>query len=298
MTTTLVDFGSDQGLASYKEKVYINNQVFRTLFGGSPSDFADKLEFPEGPNLDLINLIHKKYEVSLNYVKGINLSDECINLQSAAHLQQYLHKGFGCTSIAKQGVIGQTLDLFTVELCIVREGGCLYVTMPPYLCLLGLGPSIAMCTNHLFDQVRFSGIPVSFIRRQLLRCKSLEDAVDFLSKCQPTTSVNFMLSDGKKVINVEVSRKGIRVLEPEKDQLAHTNHVISTYQTDKFCPRLNTARKLLSQGEEVAQILDADGIVQPIQAEFGTIISVWIDPKTKTLGYRDPDQKTYTQLTL
>ncbi len=299
-----MNFQTEEGLASYKEKVYYNSQVFKSLFGGSPSDFATKVIWPAGPNLEQMKFISDKYAVPLNYVKGINLADECINMQSAPQLQAYLNPSFGCTTVTKDNIIGQTLDLFDLELCIIRDHDSLYVTMPPYLCLLGMGPKLAMCTNHLFDKVDYlAGTPISQIRRQVLRFSTLDEAVHYLLNVKPTTAVNLMLTDGTATVNVELTPKGAIVFEagPGKADsvFAHTNHVIKSFQDDKSCSRLNTARDLLLNfGKSVPEVLDAPGVVQPLANGFGTIVSVWIDMKEKILAYRDPQEKTYRQLRL
>lgn len=320
MPTTLVNFETGVGRESYSAKAYYNSQIFKTLFGGSPSDWAAKLRIREGKNWERIQKISKDFGLSLDYVAGINLSDECINYQSSAHMQQYLNN-WGCTSVGYNHwetgpIIGQTLDLFTVELCIVKEGDATYITMPPYLCLLGMGKHLAMCTNHLFDKVDFSGVPISHVRRTLLDLPSIEEAKKYLSSIKTTTSVNFLLSEANledsglgNMANIEVTPLGIKETKqagisiPQLDLangIAHTNHVLNNpFEKDTQCNRLQTASKaLLNDRLSVEQTLCQSGVVQPIDeaAQFGTIITVWMDITKRTLNYKDPGQKTFTIL--
>jgi hypothetical protein len=304
MSTTYVNLLTKEGGDSYSSKAYYNYEIFKMLFGGSPSDWASKLpaSAKQGLNWNRILNISKKFGLTEDYVAGINLSDECINYQSGANLRQHL-QNWGCTSIAVEHVIGQTLDLFTVELCVVRDGEATYVTMPPYLCLLGMGKHLAMCTNHLFDSVSFDGVPISHIRRTLLDLASLDEALAYLRSVKPTTSVNFILSDGKEAIDVEVSQKGITITHPytngKNRLLAHTNHVLPIpFYKDTQCNRLQTVSRSLLDGNGVEHSLGKPGVVQPIDttAQFGTIITVWLDPKERILAYKDPGQTTFTQL--
>lgn len=295
MTTTVVNFATDEGQQSYSEKSYVNYEYFKMLYGDSPSEWADKLSVRTGRNWDRMQFISQKFGLAPDYVAGVNLSDECINHEPGSPLHQHL----GCTSVAVGPVIGQTLDLFTVELCIVREKDALYLTFPPYLCLLGMGKYLAMCTNHLFDEVDFDGVPISHIRRNLLDLASLEEAIAYLKSIKPTTSVNFILSDGTRAIDVEVSRTDVTVIQPHTGKLAHTNHVLTgPFNEDSECLRLQTASRGLLDNKSVEDVLGHDSIVQPISDQFGTIITVWMDPKKKTLSYKDPDQTQFQSLNL
>jgi len=295
MPTTIVNFSTDEGIKSYTDKARVNHEFFKKLYGGSPAAWADKLSIQSGPNWDRMQFISKKYGLDFGSVVGTNLSDECINDDSGSSLQQHL----GCTSVAKDHIIGQTLDLFTVELCIIREPDALYVTFPPYLCVLGLGRHLAMCTNHLFDSVCFKGVPISHIRRTLLELPSLEKAINFLKVVRPTTSVNLLLSDGEKSINIEVSPTEVKIIQPRDNKLAHTNHVLtSPFHEDCYCSRLQIASRGLLDDKNIEQVLGQEGVVQPIEDGFGTIITVWIDAKKKVLAYKDPGQAEFKVLSL
>lgn len=324
MPTTFVDFDTKEGRESYSAKAYYNYEIFKKLFGGSPSDWRSKLRIREGKNWDRMQRIAKDFGLSFDYVAGINLSDECINHQSAANLQQHLNN-WGCTSVGFNyhmdgPIIGQTLDLFTVELCIVKEGNATYVTMPPYLCLLGMGKHLAMCTNHLFDKVDFDGVPISHVRRTLLDLTSIDEAVAYLGSIKTTTSVNFLLAEAEpppedgergfgKMVNLEVTPQGVKPTRqafipiPQLDgatAVAHTNHILSTpFEKDTQCTRLKTAAKALVMDKMgVEKTLCMPEVVQPIDetAQFGTIITVWMDITNRILAYKDPGQAAFTKL--
>jgi len=295
-----IDLSSTAGKNQYSYKAYCNYEIFKMLFGGSPSEWASKLKLRDGKNFERMKHISDSFGLSLDYVLGINLSDECINYQSAPQMQQYLRQ-WGCTSVALNHKIGQTLDLFTVELALIKDGDATYITMPPYLCLLGMGKHLAMCTNHLFDKVVFDGTPVSHLRRNLLDMTSLEEAIKYLEGEKRTTAVNFMLSDGRKALNIEVTPEEVRIIGSVTNGVglfnAHTNHVLTDiFHKDTSCSRLHLASQSLLRNSSIPDTLIQPGVVQPISGQFGTIITVWMDLKERIFAYKEPDQTGFTEL--
>ena len=127
--TTYVDFDTGEGVLTYTKKAKRNIAFFASLFAN-----VNELPFqkPEGENKQLIEKICRLTALSQLKVEMINYGDELLNAEGR------LLENFGCTAIAKNKSVGQTLDFFTVDLTIVREKDCLYVTMPPYLALLGM----------------------------------------------------------------------------------------------------------------------------------------------------------------
>ncbi len=111
--------------------------------------------------------------------------------------------------------------------------------------------------------------------------------------------------DGDRCIDVELTRTGMTLIKPvlvaDRSVIAHTNHLLpGLFHTDQKCARLEHASKSLLSGASMEDTLDHPMVLQEIdtQAQFGTIISVWLDPKTKTLAYKDPGQTTYTKMSL
>lgn len=209
----------------------------------------------------------------------------------------------GCTSIAQNGVIGQTLDLFTVDLVVVREGDAVYITMPPYLTIMGMTPRLAFCTNFINGEVK-DGVPISSIRRNLLRQQSLGQAINYLLNVDRATLANFLVSDGENAVDVELSLNSTRIHQQRKNELgeycAHTNHLVCpNFEDDEQCPRLKRAVELLKEGKDIAAILDDSVIRQRIMpvpffdVDFGSIVHVSMDVKKKKMLYRDPSMKEY-----
>lgn len=286
MATPLVDFRFGEGADAYIARAQNNIKFFHKLFGRQPRTWEDQLWLRKGHNWDRLNHIIERFKLHSGDVFGVNLGDEAINF-NPYQMQQNL----GCTSIAKDGIIGQTLDLFTVELCLVRELESLYLTFPPYLAVMGMNRNIAFCTNHLFDTVKSEGTPISHIRRSLLDLHSIEEVLKYLNLVTPTTAVNLLITDGKETVDVELGHKGMQVHNPVDGTLAHTNHVLEECFTKDFnCLRLARAAKQLGEGWGVIQTLEHDDIVQPISEEFGTIVTVVMDVKNGTFHWRDPGE--------
>ena len=286
VTTPLVNFLTGDGAEHYTERAQNNIQFFTRLFGQQPRTWQEQLWLRKGRNWDRLQYLADRYKLDQGDVIGVNLGDEAINLNP-----YQMQSNLGCTSVARDGIIGQTLDLFTVELCIVREMGSLYLTFPPYLCVMGMNRNIAFCTNHLFAEVQGNGTPISHIRRGLLDTHSVEQALKYLNLVTATTSVNILLTDGKQTLDVELSPAGIQVHNPVDGTLAHTNHVLEgCFTQDLNCLRLARAARQLEQGWGVVETLEHDDIVQPITDEFGTIVTVVMDVRNGSFHWRDPNE--------
>lgn len=286
----------------FRQKAQTNIALFSILLEPNyKENYARlKLQKPTGENKKLMQRLSEITYISPETVEVINAADELLNISPN------FQRMFGCTSVGKNGVIGQTMDLFTVELSIVREGNNVYVTMPPYLALMGMNEHIAFCTNHLPAEVN-PGVPVAQLRRNILRQETIEDAIKYLENVPRTTNVNFLVSDGTKMIDIESTPAKLIITEaiPTKDgkYLAHTNHIIEGSITkDRSCPRLMRAAELLSQGAEISTILDDRCIDLPIQTfgriGFGSIIKTIMDVKNKSIYYKEPGEKTYSYIRL
>jgi len=280
---------NEEDLIGYKTKAEGNAAIFHSMFGGTKSSLLGmgaSLVRVDRKNKDLMQRISDISGVPLRTVKMINLGDEAMN--------------FGCTSVAMDGVIGQTMDLYDVELSIVREEGALYATFPPYLTLMGMNKKLAFCTNFLQSSVG-RGVPVSQIRRNILRQEDLEGVVDYLGAIKRANSANFLISDGERVLNVETTRKECRVFEEKKAEHgrfnAHTNHLIQgDILDDTSCPRLSRAVDMLADGAEIEEVLDDKEISIPIEEGFGSIIKVVMDVKEGMMRYKDPRMEDYEEL--
>lgn len=293
---TYFEFETDKGLETYISKSKQNIKLFESIFRMSPEKFNNQaFEVPEGENSELIKKISQTTGLSFEITKGVNRADEALNSQDLINM-------FGCTAIAKNNVVGQTMDLFTVELCLVREKEALYVTMPPYLTLMGMSKNIAFCTNYIPGIVQ-EGVPVSHIRRDLLRQKNVDKCIKYVEGIKRTTPVNFLVTDGNKTVDLELTPDDVKVYDAAKngkdEYCAHTNHLIKpNFVEDKYCPRLKKAVQLLQKNEKLENILDNEGIYMPVlpitgDYGFGTIVQVVMDVKNRKFTYKDNSMKEY-----
>lgn len=291
------DFYAEEGVDSYINKSISNVGLFNEILTDRSAVVSQMLSFPEDRNKELLLKIKKITGLTESVIKEINVADEVMNL-NAINL-------FGCTSVSKDGKIGQTLDLFTLDLCVVREPDALYVTMPPYLAIMGMGRKVAFVTNFISGPVRANGIPISHMRRELMRRDSVRDAIAYLESIDRSNTVNFLISDGEKVVNVECKPDRIVIDEPKNSVIAHTNHFVApNIHDDTQCPRLTKANKLLSTTDyDIRAILDDASINLPIHPitenyGFGSIVHLVMDVKEKIFKYRDPFMKDYKELKL
>ncbi len=301
--TSYVNFNTNEGLESYREKASRNLSVFAAIFGFKPASAA-KLAFQnvDEENQRLIAEIAKRTQLPTADVQGMNYSDELLSSSPNNPL-------FGCTAVGKNGIIGQNLDLFTLDLTVVREDDVLYLTMPPYLTLFGMNREIAFCTNYLPYSVT-SGVPLSYIRRNILRQHSLPEAVKYLSQVHSATAANFFLSDGSQMCNIEVLPSGARVQNAipsaNSTYFAHTNHTLQRdIRQDQSCPRLSQAVKRLETDRDIESILLERGVYVPIEKieqksalGFGSIITVILDPLRGTFSYNDCFMDDFNQISL
>lgn len=287
------DFATEEGKEKYRQKALMNLDIFAKIFGVYHALLKNSAFKTSSENEWLLGRISELSGVPRDVVDGINCSDETLNM--------------GCTSVGRNGIIGQTLDLFSVELCLVREGDALYITMPPYLTLMGMNVNLAFCTNYLSGSVQ-DGVPVSHLRRNLLRQSSLDDAINYLDCTAKTTPANFLLTDGEKILDVESLPAGIRVYDAQKDERgtfnAHTNHIIyPDLIEDRECPRLRQAVRLLKNGVPLEEIFEDKTIDVPVTqwnkgVGFGSIVKVVMDVKNRQLKYKDPSMTEYKPVKL
>lgn len=294
---TYFNLSNGIGVGDYKSKALANLDLLQKIFGKRPDKFNTLFQFPVDRNYALMQKISELTGIDLEVVKGVNFVDETLNFKTDSW--------YACTSIGAKDLIGQTLDLYTVDLCAIKETDAIYLTMPPYLTLMGMGKHLAFCTNHLFSGVTEGDTPISYIRRELLRKSSLIEALNYLDSIKRLTSVNFLISDGNEAIDVEVSPESVKIIPAEQGFVAHTNHRIdNSFIQDKQCTRLTRAVELLKQHTDFKSILADKDIYVPVTYEgssqigFGTIVSVIMDVKDKKLSFKDSTMADYQSIWL
>jgi hypothetical protein len=293
-----LDRADASDIAEYRRKVDSNIEMFCEMFGDSGRGMCRKLANFEGDseNVDLMWRIGDITGLSDELVRMVNFSD--------GFLSSGLMDRLGCTAIGRAGVIGQTMDLYDVDLSVVREGGAVYVTFPPYLTLMGMNNKLAFCTNYLESEVR-GGTPISQIRRSLLRKRVINEAIDYLEEVRGANSANFLLSDGHSIVDVEMTSEGCNVLIERYEEFgrfnAHTNHLVNEgIIEDMSCHRLTQAVDMLVDKRSMEEILDSEGISIPMDKSrgigFGTIVKVVMDVRNGTFMYKDFRMNGYEML--
>lgn len=284
------DFSTKEGLDEYCKKAYSNVALFERIFRKSADNLCDAGFQIPNCNKELIEQIAKITKLSSKIVEGINCGDEALDLNGGL--------SFGCTSVAKNGCVGQTLDFFTVELALVREDNCLYITMPPYLCLMGMNSNLAFCTNYIGGKVQ-SGVTVANLRRNILRHQTITEVLNYLKDVEKTSPANFLVCNPARAVDIESCPEGINVYEQEC--FAHTNHILKSNVLEKEpCSRLQRAGHLLKNNKNIEYILDDKEVKVPVtkidDIGFGSIIQVIMDTNKKELKYKDLQMNEYVTL--
>jgi len=111
-----------------------------------------------------------------------------------------------------------------------RDEQFITVTEAGMLAKIGLNQhGFGMCLNILrsIDDGKKPGLPVHFLLRALLDCKTVEQATMLVSDMEFASSSNVMIADRSGAMaNLELSPHGVRVLTSDKNNLCHTNHFL------------------------------------------------------------------------
>lgn len=109
---------------------------------------------------------------------------------------------------------------------------------------------IGLCANNLqsiYDN-RGKGIPVTFLRRRVLSCRSFEEARDLIINAERSVSCNFMLASSEdKAVDIEAYPGGADLLLPVDGIITHANHFVTQ-------PEIH-ALETSPRGERLEQLL-------------------------------------------
>jgi len=90
----------------------------------------------------------------------------------------------------------------------------------------GFGVSLNILRSN--NDGQSAGMPVHFLLRALLECTTVEEACRFAEHLPYASSSNIMIADKSgKIASLEISPRGCRVVEADKNQLCHTNHFLN-----------------------------------------------------------------------
>jgi len=89
---------------------------------------------------------------------------------------------------------------------------------------------VAVVRNALPGAGSPGGLPTAMIQRRILAAKDLDGALAVLHELPGVASVNYVLADPDRVVDVEKTAEGVVLTEPTDAQpfLAHTNHALAS----------------------------------------------------------------------
>ncbi len=109
---------------------------------------------------------------------------------------------------------------------------------------------IGLCANSLrsiFDRP-IPGVPSTFLRRRVLNCASLQEAIEVVAGTKSFTSCNVMLASSENAaVDLEIFPNGIHKINPDSGVMTHANHFVSDPSLNKahVSPRGDRLRDLL-----------------------------------------------------
>ncbi len=110
-------------------------------------------------------------------------------------------------------------------------------------------------------EVNELGIPVWFILRDIVECKSIEEVIDKINiaDCASSFSLNIIDSHKNKAYSIEKVLDKLDVLEI-KDKYIHTNHIIHPNMKSKICEIYNSSLIRIDTGTKLLNNLDIKNI--------------------------------------
>jgi isopenicillin-N N-acyltransferase-like protein len=151
----------------------------------------------------------------------------------------------------------------SMTLLLVEQPGKPSLTMLTEAGIIGkLGfnsAGLGVCLNAIVtDRVEPDGMPLHLVLRGILDSRTLSDAIGLVARANISCAANFLVAQrGNGAVDIEAVPGGLDVLLPERDVIAHTNHVLSPRLTGVRClgaqafpdtyPRLARVRRLLDE---------------------------------------------------
>ncbi|MDR1965632.1 MAG: C45 family peptidase [Synergistaceae bacterium] len=111
---------------------------------------------------------------------------------------------------------------------------------------------IGLCANNLQSVCdrRGVGIPVTFLRRRILSCRTFDEAIGVVKNSRREVSCNLMIasSDGRAA-DLETYPGGFDLIEPEGGMITHANHFVANPKNEALetSPRGDRLRGLFEE---------------------------------------------------
>lgn len=83
----------------------------------------------------------------------------------------------------------------------------------------------ALCINALHYDRATTGVPMHCLVREVLNQKSVDDAIELIKGTKRPYSLNFVMGDTKRVVDVETTPKAVGIMNSE-EMVYHTNHFV------------------------------------------------------------------------
>ena len=83
----------------------------------------------------------------------------------------------------------------------------------------------ALCVNALHYDRATTGVPMFCLVREILNQRSVDDAIEMLRGAKRPYSLNFVMGDTRRIVDVESTPKALEITETE-DMVYHTNHFV------------------------------------------------------------------------
>ena len=293
----------------YKTRLDINGSQVSDL-SQRVGKFLDFCSFFSKDHIDEIRGIAAGANLSFEEVLLINLRTEIVADARRDHTQS-VPKSDGCTGIivlptrSKTGKLIHAQNWDWLDSC--KETGVVIRVLPedgiPFLTFTeagGLARSglnavgISITANYLESDRDFqtSGVPLPFIRRQVLEHRHLAFAIRDIAATPKSCSNNMMLAhrDGW-CTSFECAPDESFIVEPEKGLLVHANHWISAVAQSKLIDTgLRDSPDSLYRQSRVRQLLEAktlisrEDIMRALSDRFGSPFSVCRDPSSDEGG--------------
>ena len=230
-----------------REKIRAGIEGYRKLFSDTSNmSWVDIKSYA----LSYIPVIEEVFPEIVEEVKGISAGaevglDEVMVLNCRYEITKFPHPN-ECTSFAvlpeagKDGgtYIGQNWDY---RAGIIDNIVVIHIEEQDGTRIFGLAEAgqvirnginnhgIGLCANNLqsiYDS-RGRGIPVTFLRRKVLSCRSFEEARKLIIDAKRSVSCNFMLASSEgKAVNLETYPGGTDFLMPVDGTVTHANHFV------------------------------------------------------------------------
>ena len=178
-----------------------------------------------------------------------------------------------CSAMAvndgERGIVAQTQDLYRhfdgsqVMLRYVDEDG-LEILVPSAAGLLGYNgvnsDGLAVCITTLSQLAhQTTGVSSGFIVPKLLRCRSIDEGLDWLRSVPLASGNSWILGARDRSVVVEVSAAGVTAVE-DGDRVLHTNHALAQDPVWDYVRFDSSAARLEQLEQTVTPTMSVDDV--------------------------------------